>query len=288
MFIVIAFSARDAHLVEKQAAMIAHLGGCKGHSLLLVAAKSAQDRLPRFLSALSPYFDRTESTVLDVPEEVGYPRVSNHMFRRSLYFLQGLSNKLPIFFMEPDVTPVRTGWAGALETAFNLSGKRFLGVLQAVTFRENGVYYKKDRHMVGAAVYPHDFAFRSKLLSFADQEPWDTYCRYEILPDAAHTDLIQHNWNSRNYRREGGVITCDPAHERGIASPLRPEAVVVHGCKDGSLADVFLKPAPQLTAAMMDATYQTLSSKQAVLATTGRKRGVAMKASPRKQRRKAA
>lgn len=114
-----------------------------------------------------------------------------------------------------------------------------------------------EPHMVGTGIYHHEFGARSPNIGQIDRvmpwagplEPFDIRLRHEIVPHAHNTILIQHNWNTGNYREEGGKIICDDLSgdpNLSHAKPYDGHAVVVHGCKDGSLAKLVL--ADKLTA----------------------------------------
>lgn len=55
---------------------------------------------------------------------------------------------------------------------------------------------------------------------------------------------MQHNWKTRNYRRKASRIISDnfdmPHPDLHTNNPIAPDAVVCHGCKDGSLARLIL------------------------------------------------
>ena len=64
--------------------------------------------------------------------------------------------------------------------------------------------------------------------------------QWDVIKQMTDTQLIQHNWKTENYRVEDGTIVCSNVEELpyGISFdyPVRGDAVVLHGCKDGSLA----------------------------------------------------
>jgi hypothetical protein len=57
-------------------------------------------------------------------------------------------------------------------------------------------------------------------------------------------ELIQNNWRTTEYERQpDGRITCQSianwAWDKHFNDPVRPDAVLLHGCKDGSLIELF-------------------------------------------------
>lgn len=109
--------------------------------------------------------------------------------------------------------------------------------------------------LVGSAIYPPnflDFCDNARNLNNynlayrqagVEPQPWDVYCRWEFLAVGRDTPLIRTYWKSVNYQQINGKIVFfaeDPEAQaiQGVVCPDRtvsPEAIVVHGCKDGSL-----------------------------------------------------
>ena len=97
-----------------------------------------------------------------------------------------------------------------------------------------------DEHMVGTGIYPKNVPAGSLLLKTVVRcgVPWDVYMQYELTPHCHATQSIQHIWNVKNCRRENGQILCDPGSDLSRPVPIREDALVVHGVKDGSLIDL--------------------------------------------------
>jgi hypothetical protein len=109
--------------------------------------------------------------------------------------------------------------------------------------------------IVGSAVYPPNFldfcpsarsldnynlAYRS---AGTIPEPWDVRCRWNFMAIGRDCPLLRTYWKSVNYQWKGGKIVFfaeDPESQavQGVTCPDRvisSQAVVIHGCKDGSL-----------------------------------------------------
>lgn len=109
--------------------------------------------------------------------------------------------------------------------------------------------------IVGSAVYPSNFldfcpsarslnnynmAYRA---SGTIPEPWDVRCRWNFMAVGRDCQLLRTYWKSCNYQWKDGKIVFfanDPEAQsiQEVTCPDRtvsPKAVVVHGCKDGSL-----------------------------------------------------
>jgi len=145
------------------------------------------------------------------------------------------------------------GWVDKLEKEFKSEPNKIMGSLIEGGMASNGknVY----RLIVGSAIYPSKFldycglaaslynynvAYRT---SGSIPEPWDVRCRWVFLQNGRNTELIKSYWKSVNYQWKDGKIVFfaeDPEAQsiQGVTCPDRTvssEALVVHGCKDGSL-----------------------------------------------------
>ena len=93
---------------------------------------------------------------------------------------------------------------------------------------------------LAASLYNYNVAYRT---SGMVPEPWDVRCRWVFLRHGRNTELIKSYWKSVNYQWKDGKIVFfaeDPEAQaiQGVTCPDRTvasEALVVHGCKDGSL-----------------------------------------------------
>jgi hypothetical protein len=176
----------------------------------------------------------------------GWPLGPNAYFRSTVshLFSGGLLNQAWYWF-ELDNTPLKQGWADILQTEYNLSKSLFMGVKHPTYYTDpDRKLVIKGYHMAGTGIYPPDFTNRCNLWRYEEGVAFDVWIQWEVLPHLTDTQLIQHNWQTGNYRREKDVIICDslkdPHPEIIYNKPLREDAVVLHGCKDGSLAELIL------------------------------------------------
>lgn len=248
MLIVIPVCERELPLAQKLASYIASLGGVQRHQVLVAVAPSCPaDRVEAIRATLAPAFASAGILPLEAVLEAGWPRSANSMFSRVVSQI-GIPAQ-PWFFFEVDNTPLAPTWADQIEEEYNLAQKPYLGVVQPAKLRDpqTGEVVKVDgEFVVGSAVYPRDFCRRSTVWRFLDtDEPFDVRLRWEIRPHAHPTKLIAFNWRSVNYTRaDDGRIICDPLDSRSITDPIPETAVLLHGCKDGSLIDL-LTAAPE-------------------------------------------
>jgi hypothetical protein len=215
-----------------------------------------KDLLESFRSGLLPEGTFIEKTIpADLDQELGWPRSPNRVFLAAVRLSGTLvKDEKPWYFFELDNTPLTPSWADVLQRAYDLGveqyGARFLGVLNETRMVRPGVAGDlHGKHLVGTSVYPFDFYRTSKLAKHVSTTglPFDVFLQGEIVRQARATTLIQHNWATAEYQRDlkTGQIVCkvdkngrNTQQVDRYAKPIAEGAVVLHGCKDGSLAEL--------------------------------------------------
>ena len=125
---------------------------------------------------------------------------------------------------------------------------------------------------LAASLYNYNVAYRA---SGVVPEPWDVRCRWVFLQHGRNTELIKSYWKSVNYQWKDGKIVFfaeDPEAQaiQGVTCPDRTvssEALVVHGCKDGSLHKMAIAGFPMPS----DSTGLDIPSKSMGLQSTVKK-----------------
>ena len=181
----------------------------------------------------------------------GWPLGPNQMFSDASTHCYRYQE--PWYFWEPDCVPMAKDWVDKLEKEFKTEPNKIMGSLVGGGMASNGKNVYKL--IVGSAIYPAKFldycglaaslynynvAYRT---SGVVPEPWDVRCRWVFLEHGRNTELIKSYWKSVNYQWKDGKIVFfaeDPEAQaiQGVTCPDRivsNEALVVHGCKDGSL-----------------------------------------------------
>jgi len=181
----------------------------------------------------------------------GWPLGPNQMFSDASTHCYRYQE--PWYFWEPDCVPMAKDWVDKLEKEFKAEPNKIMGSLVGGGMASNGKNVYKL--IVGSAIYPSKFldycglaaslynynvAYRT---SGVVPEPWDVRCRWVFLQHGRNTELIKSYWKSVNYQLKDGNIVFfaeDPEAQaiQGVTCPDRTvfnEALVVHGCKDGSL-----------------------------------------------------
>jgi hypothetical protein len=168
----------------------------------------------------------------------GWPLGPNFYWYQTIKYLAEKENKLPWLWMELDCTPLKPGWADALEEEYLKCGTPFLGM-------HGWSGEPPVKHLVGVAVYPPQVSDHSKLYNEVPNSSiaFDVVCQEEFVPKSTESNLMQHGFRTGNYRQiSEGVLQGEhlngPPGGRQYDQHVREEAVLHHGCEDGSLAQL--------------------------------------------------
>ena len=180
----------------------------------------------------------------------GWPLGPNQMFSDAAAQCYAVNE--PWMFWEPDCVPMKTGWADDLEAEFRkepaILGHKYEGGMAS---NGKNIY----QMIVGSAIYPPNFldfcpsarSLDNYNLTYRSAgtvpEPWDVRCRWNFMAIGRDCTLMRTYWKSVNYQWKDGKIVFfaeDPEAQaiQGVTCPDRvisSKAVVIHGCKDGSL-----------------------------------------------------
>ena len=256
MLLTIPCSLADVHLLPNLAKVIRQLGPYGAHKLLVVPTKAIEQKAREFTDEIASLFIEAKVEPVDL-KITGWPIASNRHFKEVARIV--CEWKLPEawWFFEPDNTPMVEAWMDLAQAEYVKANKPFWGAIiptRGWTQGQNGpVPQDGEPHMVGTGVYPPNLHLFSVKLRSCDVHmpfnrlplcPFDTELRHEVVPNAFGTSLIQHNWQTKNYRVENEQIVCDDMDnimpELSHKKPWDGRAIVLHGCKDGSLAEIVL------------------------------------------------
>ena len=249
MNIVFAYHNGDAELALLSAKAITAMGINMRHKAIVCAPEETA-LLFDIIEELKKSFPEVDRIIAQDGFN-GWPLGPNQMFSDASTHCYRYQE--PWYFWEPDCVPMSSGWVDKLEKEFKSEPNKIMGSLVEGGMASNGknVY----RLIVGSAIYPAKFldycglaaslynynvAYRT---SGVVPEPWDVRCRWVFLQHGRNTELIKSYWKSVNYQWKDGKIVFfaeDPEAQsiQGVTCPDRTvssEALVVHGCKDGSL-----------------------------------------------------
>lgn len=205
---------------------VAQLGGAKKHEALLVADCATQwsDCLS-ILDLAQAIFGRVELSATE-GHTSGWPAGSNALFRHAAKEM-GRKGQ-PFLWIEPDAIPLKPGWLDQIGEAYATCGKPFWGRLY-----KSESLNTPSTMLSGIAVYPADTLKRvSNLLN---NRAWDLCISDYAVPLTADTDLIQWFWGQPK------LAPTFVSHKAGAPinaftlDHLKPEAVLFHRNKDGTL-----------------------------------------------------
>ena len=252
MNIALPVSAHDKHLLPTFVKVLQHFGGLEEANLCFFTTPSAKAEAHEAAAALN-----ANVHTFEVDFAGGWPVASGAQFAATVFTIPNIGWNGPWLWMELDMLPVKRGWVQAIRNGYTLCGSPFMGNVVPTAWVEEGklVVKEDDLMMMGCGVYPanmdRDQRFRpllSDLVKPADRNPhtpFDFYLRHAMSQAGiANTTLIADMWQTHEYKRTGKGITCKPVpldkprRERGGLVPS--DAVLVHGCKDGTLAELLL------------------------------------------------
>jgi hypothetical protein len=246
MLLIVPVSEADEQMIDPISDLIVKLGGCPNHDLLVVGSTDCEPLVNKLHAKLKSEFRNTSTYVFQCLVK-GWPIGPNAYFRNTVsYLYTEFDINQPWYWFELDNTPLKRGWLDALQKEYNAAHAVFMGAKHATYYvDQNKKLVEKGAHMAGTGIYPVNFTQLSDLWRFEEGVAFDVWIQWEILRGGlTDTSLIQHNWKTCNYRREDGVIISDnfdmPHPDLHTNKPITKDAVVVHGCKDLSLARLLL------------------------------------------------
>jgi hypothetical protein len=248
MNIVFAYHSGDVDLAMESSKAITAMGINMRHKAT-VCALEGTPKITQITEELKKSFPEVGRIVAQDGFN-GWPIGPNQMFSDAAVYCY--SKQGPWMFWEPDCVPMKEGWVDDLEKDF-LSKPAILGCMYDGGTASTGKGVRKM--IVGSSVYPPNFLdfcplarnLNSYNLNYRSAgvkpEPWDVYCRYEFLKIGRDTPLIRAYWKSVNYHWKDGKIVfyAENPEAQAIQEVTCPDriissqAVVIHGCKDGSL-----------------------------------------------------
>ena len=260
MIIVVPVSKTDEEVLDDFIRVFNLFGPYKGHDLIVVnRPRDYKWGRAVYRSIKDSNFKSTTHHVFEEDGRAGWPAGPNHYWVETVNFLaeeyEGDRDQ-PWLWLEMDMTPIKRGWLDKLQHEYDSCGKPFMGNLAwtTTTTTEDDESHKMlnlCQHLVGAAIYPpaSDMDKYSKLWRNVNKinTAWDVILQWELPQHAHDTNLLQLLFRTGNYQKikndEGKWIVQgndrepwpDPTYT--FSKPVDLDnAVLVHGCNDGSLA----------------------------------------------------
>lgn len=256
MLLIIPISASDAHLLPDFTKNLLHFGPINGtnpegpkHGIRIVPTYSVRELGVKLASDLAPICSEIVVDPLDCDPIGGWPNACNVHFIKAYTALWRDKIERTTWWFELDNTVNALNWVGTVSAEYMQARKPFMGaVVPTYGTRADGSVVTNGRHMVGTGIYPNWWARDPKVwMSMPGNIPFDVYLQDMIVEQCHPTLSIQHVGRTQNFKLVDHHIKYDDKlMPEGIsyASSIRPEAVVVHGCKDGSFARLLCGDAP--------------------------------------------
>lgn len=246
MFLVIPVSKTDNKIIDDFCELTACLGPYKNHKVLYVYKKRDKSLVDKIKYFFKDLFFEEYDCIIDKNCPSGWPGGPNFFWRQAILFLKKIDNKLPWYWMEIDVTPVKKKWLDYLEKEYVFFGKPFMGFIAS----HSNNYF---RHLSGCAVYPADIDIYMNEWKWIHNcnEAFDLICgsRDKVLTNTAFTKSMLNLFRSKNFKIDDNKLFYDHQYfpfEFGLDDDLKMQefsenTLVVHGCKDASLIKIIKK-----------------------------------------------
>lgn len=236
MLFVLPYCQKDVALAAKLLDWITELKGASRvtHSCLLVAdAAVPKAAALKMQDVARSIWYRAETMLVTVPETMqAWPQAPNLMFQNACRQINNC-HKLPWLWLEPDAVPLKPTWMDDLANEYANCPKRYVGA-----FVESSQANTPPVHLPGVSMYPPD-AYRELEPFTTSGQAFDMAMASHVIPRANNTLIIQSFYGTQELapsfketKAEGDAQNVLPINF------IKPNAVLFHRCKDGSLIDV--------------------------------------------------
>lgn len=236
LLLVLPYCQKDAELLSKNLNWMGELlPDYRPHSCLLVADHQIpHDEKQRLQQLARPMFAHTETMIVRIKsDDQHWPIAANIMFASAARQIAE-TYKLPWFWCEPDAVPLRANWLNELAREYSVCAKRFMGALIPSTGQPN----VPPVHLAGCAVYDTNAYIGLKPFTETPRA-FDIAAAPYTVPRAISSPLMQHFWGKPGLSPTFRTIKGSEDPENTIPFGwLRPDACIMHRCKDGSLIDL--------------------------------------------------
>lgn len=233
---VIAYCEKDRELTLDLLKWISELGGCLGHSCLLVADSEISQEQRKEVSALAKKsFDWVGTVPVDVPIAGHAP---NHMFLAAAKYVY-MNMKLPWLWLEPDCVPLKPDWLDSIAEEYARCPRMFMGALV-----EADQPPLPKVHLIGCSVYSQSawLLYDSIKSLKTENVAFDMEGAAQSVPRSKHTNLIHQVWGTRELAPEfAEAKTTESPKNTMTLSDIPVSAVLFHRSKNGKLIEILRK-----------------------------------------------
>jgi hypothetical protein len=257
MKLVIPVSRHDRHLIPAFLKSIKTFNPGSEHELLVFGSREVESDVLEIEAKIKHLFNLSETLIID-DTMLGWPMSCNFYFQQLCRYISGKKDIDSFMWFELDTTIMKNNWLDIIsdeyysDTTKAVKEKRepaiYLGSRERVYEGRNGELLPESlagQRMAPVGVYSKEICFSHVLnsLSMVNRH-WTHVIQWYVVKRLKNSSLIQNNWRTKNYRHEDKNIVCDSdanlAWDVHWNKPVDEGAVLVHGCKDGSLFKLLL------------------------------------------------
>ena len=257
MKLVIPVSKHDRHLIPDFISAIDRFPVGEDHDLLVIGSKENEEVIIGFEKQIKHLFKSSDVHIIE-DTMLGWPMSCNFYFQQTCARLRKETEVDAFFWFELDTTPMRENWLDLIafeyyaDTTRAVKEKRepliYLGVKERVYEGRNGELIPESvagHKMAQVGVYSTKICSSPVLNSLSvSNRHWTHIIQWYVVNRMKESNLIQNNWRTEKYRNVNGEVVCDSisnlAWDVHWNKPISDEAILVHGCKDGSLVKLLL------------------------------------------------
>lgn len=242
MLLVLPISQSDKNIINDFSNLLKLFGPYKKHDVLYVSKKSDSCTLNNLKNKLAGIFrNEMQCLIDDLDCPVGWPKGPNFFWRETVSFLKKNNNKLPWYWMESDVTPMKKGWLDLLEIEYYDAGSAFMGIIANPN-------YTYQAHLSGCCIYPPNISLFTNYWKWVHNTDmaFDLVCGSvkKVLENTYHSGKMVNFFRTRNFSLDlYGALTFERiplGFNIGLDMDFKNQKVnnstlVIHGCKDSSL-----------------------------------------------------
>ena len=257
MKLVIPVSKHDRHLIPDFLKCIEKFPIGSEHDLLIVGSKENEEHIVSFEKQIKHLFDTSEKHII-ADTMFGWPMSCNIYFQQACAHLKQDEDTDAFFWFELDSVPLKENWLDLIsfeyyaDTTRAVKEKRdpmiYLGAKERVYEGKNGELLPESvagHRMAQVGVYSTEICHAPVLNSLSmTTRHWTHVIQWYVVNDMKDSPLIQNNWRTEKYRYQDGKLVCNSianlAWDVHWNKPVSDDAIIVHGCKDGSLVKLLL------------------------------------------------
>jgi hypothetical protein len=257
MKLVIPVSKHDRHLIPDFISAINKFPVGEEHDLLVIGSKENEEVIIGFEKQIKHLFKSSEVHIIE-DTMLGWPMSCNFYFQQACACLRKDKEVDAFLWFELDTVPMRENWLDLIAFEYYSDTTRavkenrepliYLGVKERVYEGKNGELIPESvagHRMSQVGVYSTKICSAPVLNSLSvSNRHWTHIIQWYVVNRMKNSALIQNNWRTEKYRNSNGEVVCDSisnlAWDVHWNKPINDEAILVHGCKDGSLVKLLL------------------------------------------------